>query len=428
MIEADPSKYFIGGEFEKIASGMSWEEVSDVPEPFLPRDLATGQLHPLRMRIRHSLLTHYMLYVNRLLDEGNISRPIATLNKFGDDPGVIVNTGRGVRPIGEETSFAEGQTPPAILEIYDEKGQGIRIFFNAYPYVLPEVNVLEDTPFLRRETVPGLSLVASLDLQKPPIYDPHHSNAELLKVWFYALAKVTRLIKDEGEYLNREDGQFNKKFETVIAFGNISDGEDPDISGGSVKKAHFQVIAYPKGYAPSLYTGLDLDENGNCARTAKMKARVAAGVGGEVIDIKTIRRDDGTEENIVLYAPGTTASQKGDVIRIASDNQFPDWETGITDPTRIDHFAKLLHWQMWAMRPGSNVIWAQGEEGHAFVEVQTANRAGGYWLVRHVFEVPIGESGYSAVKRVRPNITYNDSAAIGENYIAQKSSIVFPLL
>lgn len=405
----DSSRFFVGGsEFAQKAIRIP-PEFSDIP--------AGIALHypPLHMMTRPGLFRFYTDYANGLIDNGDIKPPIARLDKRPQGQGIIINPGRGIRPIGGESPLKSGNehlTPPALLEIR-ERGQErwlIRVFVNAFAYGYPRREILEDTSKVRVETVPLLSFVAALNPDKP-IYDMRYESVEFMQLWVYALAKVSQMVKDQGVYLDKTDGQM-KPINSIIGFGNIGGKE----AGGSVETPHTQGIGYADNYAPLYYEGVAFDADGNCDRCQGIEEKLTNGVSGRVIAVR---------KNALLYVPETESPTKGEALRITTRFHISNWEAAFKELATVHDMVDLTQRAMWAMttrqggNPSINAIWAQGRDGHMFTQIQTGTPAGGFSIIRPVFKIDNREG-----MEIRPDTTYLESETIAAEYRSMKS--IFP--
>lgn len=399
MVEVDhPSKFFAGGSaFAEEASRLP-QDVSEVTLPYFQID-RVGDIPyevPLEMTIRPGLLRLYMEYTNRLIDEEKIIPAYARLRKprgRTKASGRVINPVRNVRPIGGESPFEPGNehmTPPALLEIR-ERGKErwlMRVIPNLFANGNPTVGILEDTPTIRREIVPVLSLVVPLNLPAgEPVYDMTYNVIQFMKLLDFAVAKTSRLIQDHGVYLDRRDGKI-KPYEVVIPYANFANPESIKKAGGSVVTPHIQISAYPPTYAPPIYDGLDLDEQDNCDRCYSVGERLKQGVGDNVLVIR---------DHAVLYQPETELPEKGEAQRVAPLLHIPDWETLLKHPDVLDDMVDLQQRAMRGMtlgqgdEPALNVIWAQGDsESHIFTHVRSGVEAGGSYITRAVFTLDDG--------------------------------------
>lgn len=408
MAELDPSKFFVGGEFAKKAIRLP-PEFSDIP--------AGIALHypPLHIMTRPDMFRFYTDYTNELIDRDDIKPPIARLDKRPQGQGVIINPGRGIRPIGGESPLKPGNehlTPPALLEIR-ERGKErwlIRVFVNAFAYGYPRRQILEDTNRVRVETVPLLSLVAALNPRKP-VYHMDYETVEFMQLWVYALARISQMIKNQGVYLDKTDGQM-KTINSIIGFGNIG-GKD---AGGSVETPHTQGIGYADNYAPLYYEGMAFDADGNCDRCQGIEEKLKGGVSGRVIAVR---------KNALLYVPETESPTKGEALRITTRSHISNWESAFEDLSIVHEMADLTQRAMWAMttrqggNPSINAIWAQGKNGHMFTQIQTGTPAGGFSIIRPVFKI-----GDERGMEIRPDTTYLESETIAAEYRSMES--IFP--
>ena len=413
MTEAlnDPSSFFIDGSDFSVISDSLDKKVSDVPPEIAPH------FAPLWIETMPTQLGFYADYVNRLIDEGKLLPPRARLDKV-NHRGVIINPGRGIRPVGGESPIKPGNeqmTPPAFLTIRDQEGWKIRVFVNAFAYGYPRREI-EDDPAsrIRIETVPLLSVVAALN-PKRPLYDTHYEAQEFMQLWGYTMAQTYRMARGGGvSYLDRTDRKI-KFFDSFIGFGNIADPEFIKDSGGSVETPHTQGIFYAKGYAPSFYEGMAEDENGKCGRCLGINEKLAGGVSGRVIAVRG---------NAVLYVPETETVVKGESIRISPRAHYSNWSLPIERLPVVQDMVDLTQRGMYAMkerwgRAAFNVIWAQGQDGHMFTQVQTGTTAGGFATVAPVFRIGDGRGG-----EIRPETTYFDPETIAAEYRAMET--IFP--
>lgn len=414
MAEAlnDPSRFFVSGSrFADELSGVGVKR-TDIQSEIAPH------FSPVWMETRFSVLDYYTDITNVLISGGTISPPLARLDK-NYKTGVIINPGRGIRPVGGESPLRPGNehmTPPSFLEIRNEDGWLIRIFVNAFAYGYPRREILEDssTSRIRIETVPILSIVAALNPRRP-LYDMNYEAMEFMQLWSYSMAQINEMIMHrEVVYLDMVDGRY-KPFNSFIGFGNIAAPEFVKDSGGSVETPHTQGIFYADGYAPSFYEGMAEDENGNCGRCIGIEEKLNSGVSGRVIAVRG---------NALLYVPETEAVVKGETIRITPRAHYPNWTSPVNDLLVLQDIVDLTQRGMWAMgkrqgRPSFNVIWAQGKEGHMFTQVQTGTPAGGFSTVAPVFRIGDTRGG-----EIRPDTTYFDPETIAREYRAMET--IFP--
>lgn len=396
----DPSHFFVGGEFAGAAKDMP------VDVELVPRWLARN-LGPCEILTREELLREYYGRSNRLVISGEIRPPTVHLDRH---TGLILNPGRGQRPQGEAlvpiVPGNEHMTPPALLVIrqlretnlnpqtkIDSNDWLIRVFFNAYAYGYPKRQVLEERGAKRVETVCALSLVAALNPEKRPLHDQHIKNRDLMELLLYTLARSSRLIITQADYLS---------LDAVLMF--INQGKD---AGGSLPWPHAQIVAFPRENTQPLYLGDERDENGQCDRCEGSR---------EKINGKDERLINSTG-NVITYAPRSEGASKGLVARVTPSHErhCANFEAALAHAPTFRDLARMIHEGMFRMavlqqksgraEASYNVIFAQDckEQGcHLFVDVRTGTPVGGFGIV--VPEYKVGN------RIIRPDVIYQDPA------------------
>lgn len=408
-LNRDPSQFFVGGEFA--------QDMKDFPvRAGTVRGVATRS-GPYEVLIRDGLLGEYYKRSNNLINSGDINPPTVHFDKR---TGLILNPGRAQRPQGGEAIIPivpgnEHLTPPPLLVIRKRKEKDsmdrytridsndwlIRLFPNAFAYGYPRREVLEEKGSRRIETVCALSLVAALNPEKQPLHDIWGANEELMELWLYTLAVTSNLIKSQGDYLYLDKGmEERRRFDAVLGF--INQGKE---AGGSLPWPHAQIIALPRENAQPLYSGDEVDENGNCGRCVGSREKI------EKEDPRIIKQT----ENVLVYAPWSDGASKGQVVRITPtfERHFPSFDKALGDVPTFRDLARFTHRSMYQLskqqrgdewqKAAMNVVFAQdivGDTSHLFIDVRTGIPNGGFGIVTPVYR------GVDSV--IKPDVIYQD--------------------
>lgn len=408
---------FVGGAFAERISAIQPREVAlTLPSDFAPL------YSPRVIKYWPGYLGVYANYCKELVDSGILNPAEVWINKL-QVKGMIINPDRDKRPQGDSSKFLNPENKdkrPPPLWVLEQDGKTImEVVPNAYPQGVPIEGVLEETPLLKREIVPTLSLVCILNPHKLPIYDSWEEVTQLWQLWHYSLGDISRLILNEGVYIDTLINQ-PSRYTSVIAFMNQGKA-----AGASQEQPHIQLVAYPPTYAQSEWEGYDPGQHGSCDRCRTVS---------EKIESESKRMLHQGREAIV-YTPQTDIVDKGGTLRVTPIDHIPNWEMGMEFPDLLADVGRYVNNCTWRIAMGSkkqgevafNAFWKQGwrEDGqtHASVEVDTGRAAGGFKEVvpQFTFFNDRGER-----KIVKPSLSYKSPEALADYYNNISDIDLFP--